>query len=214
MEDGILMLKPLHRVRHEGSLLKVRVQTCTLLGDDYGGVVLQVEQVSHVLGQVQALEAELRAGNITHGLVVLLWQGLLLIMNREECKWFVGSDSEAVLTQRGESHMRHLLDGVVYLVADDGSPPRCCRVEGYLHPDLTSAQAAGLIQTAAVGGYRPVVAESDKRTQELSWDPRAVSARGLEEAILPECTMGVVVQTHLKNRHETITNPKVINSEK
>jgi hypothetical protein len=185
-----------------------------LLGDDYAGVVLQVEQVSHVLGQVRALEAELRAGNITHGLVVLLWQVLLLITNREECKRFVGSNSEAVLKQRGERHMRHLLDGVVYLIADDGSPPRCCGVEGYLHPDLTSAQAMGLIQTAAVGGYRPVVAESDKSTQELSWEPLAVSARGLEEAILAECTMGVVVQTYLKNRHETITNPKVINSEK
>jgi hypothetical protein len=28
-EDGILTLKPLHRVRHEGSLLGVRIQTCT-----------------------------------------------------------------------------------------------------------------------------------------------------------------------------------------
>jgi hypothetical protein len=93
------MLKPLHRVRREGCLLSVHVQTRTLLGDDYAAVVLQVEQVSHVLGQVRALEAELRAGNITHGLVVLLWQGLLLITNREECKRFVGSDSEAVLTQ-------------------------------------------------------------------------------------------------------------------
>jgi hypothetical protein len=70
--------------------------------------------------------------------------------------------------------MRHLLDGVVYLIADDGSPPRCCGVEGYLQPDLTSAQAVGLIQTAAVGGYRPVVAESDEHTRALMGTPGGV----------------------------------------
>jgi hypothetical protein len=46
-------------VQPEGSLLGVRIQTCTLLGDDSAGVVLEVEQVPRVLGQVRALEAEL-----------------------------------------------------------------------------------------------------------------------------------------------------------
>jgi hypothetical protein len=41
-----------------------------------------------------------------------------------------------------------------------------------------------------------------------------VSARGLEEAILVESTVGVVIYVHLKNSHENITNPKVIKSEK
>jgi hypothetical protein len=36
-----------------------------------------------------------------------------------------------------------------------------------------------------------------------------VSARGPEEAILAECTVGVFIQAHLKNSHETSTNPKV-----
>jgi hypothetical protein len=72
----------------------------------------------------------------------------------------------------------------------------------------------GLKGTAAVGGDQLVVAESNERAQELSWEPQAVSARGPEEAILAECTLGVVIQAHLKNSYETITNPKVINSEK
>jgi hypothetical protein len=67
---------------------------------------------------------------------------------------------------------------------------------------------------AAVARDRPIVAKSDESTQELSWEPQAVSARGLEEAILIECTVGVVIHVHLKNSHENITNPKVINSEK
>jgi hypothetical protein len=81
MEDGVLTLKPLHHVRCEGSLLGVRVQTCTLLGDDSAGVVLQVEQVPRVLGQMGEVEAELWATDVTHGLVALLPLGLLLIMN-------------------------------------------------------------------------------------------------------------------------------------
>jgi hypothetical protein len=71
MEDDVLALKPLHRVRCEGSLFGVCIQTRTLLGDDSTGVVLQVEQVPHVLGQVRALEVEMQAGDVTHGEVAL-----------------------------------------------------------------------------------------------------------------------------------------------
>jgi hypothetical protein len=78
--------------------------------------------------------------------MALLPHGLLLIMNREECKQCVGGDGECII----------------------------------------------------------------KHSQE----PRVVLAHGLEEAILVECTVGVVIQAHLKNSHETITNPKVINSER
>jgi hypothetical protein len=52
MEDGILMLKPLHRVLHEGILPDVRIQTHTLLGGDSASVVLLIEQIPYVLGQV------------------------------------------------------------------------------------------------------------------------------------------------------------------
>jgi hypothetical protein len=184
MEDGILTLKPLHHVRCEGSLLSVHIQTCMLLGDDSAGVVLKVEHVPCVLGQVRALEAELQAGDVTHGLVVLQPHGLLLIMNREDCKRCVGGDGEAVLAQRGESHVHHLLDGVVDVVADDGSPEWCHGVKGYLHPDLTRTQAVGLKGMAAVSGNRPFVAEPVESAQELSWEPRAVLAHSPEEAIL------------------------------
>jgi hypothetical protein len=85
-----------------GSLLGVLVQTRTLLGDNSAHVVLKVEQVPHILGQVRALEAELQAGHVTHGVVVLLPQGILLILNWEERKWRVG---EIALTERCESHV-------------------------------------------------------------------------------------------------------------
>jgi hypothetical protein len=122
IEESILMLKPLHCMQREGGLLDVCIQTCTLLGDDSTGVVLQVEQVPHVFGQVRALEAELWAGDVTHDLVALLPHGLHMITYREECKQCVDGDGEAMLTKCSESHMRHLLDGVINVVADDGSP--------------------------------------------------------------------------------------------
>jgi hypothetical protein len=106
MENGVLMLKPLHRVQREGSLLGVYVQTCMLLGDNSARVVLQVEQVRRILGHVRALEAELQAGHVTHMVVVLLPHGLLLIPNQEECKRCVGGVDEIVLTERCESNVR------------------------------------------------------------------------------------------------------------
>jgi hypothetical protein len=109
--------------------------------------------------------------------------------------------------------MRHLLDDVVNPIADDGSPPRCCGVNGYLHPDHMHL-VMGLKGTVAVDGDRPIIVESDESGQELLWEPQAVSARGLEEAILTECTVGVVIQAHLKNSDDTISNLKEINSEK
>jgi hypothetical protein len=71
-----------------------------------------------------------------------------------------------------------------------------------------------LKRTTAVGRGRPVVAESDESAPELSWETRAVPARVLEEAVLAKCTLGVVLHTHLKIKHENITNPKVNNTEK
>jgi hypothetical protein len=65
-----------------------------------------------------------------------------------------------------------------------------------------------------IGRGRPIVAESDESAPELLWEPRVVSACGLEEAVIAECTVGVVLHTHLKIRHENITSPKVNNMEK
>jgi hypothetical protein len=198
MKESVLTLKALHRVWCEGSLLSIRVKMCTLLNDDSIGVVLQVKQVPHVLGQVWALEIELWAGAITHGLAALLPLRLHLIMNQAECKWCVGSDGEAALTQWSEIHMHHLFDSVIHLIANDGSSPWYCRVDGYLHANLAHIQTIGLKGMAAVAGDQPVVAESDESAQKLSWEPRAVPVHGLVEAILAKCTAGVVICVHLK----------------
>jgi hypothetical protein len=90
-EEGGLTLQPLHCVGPKGGLFGVRVQMCTLLDDIFARVVLQVESVPSVLGQVGEVEAELQAGDVTHGLVVLLPLGLILILNWEERKWRVGA---------------------------------------------------------------------------------------------------------------------------
>jgi hypothetical protein len=81
------------------------------------------------------------ASEVTHSLVALLPLGLNLISNREECDRCVSGGGEAALTQLGESHVCHLLDGVVDVPAHDGSLPWCSGVEGYLHQDLTHIQA-------------------------------------------------------------------------
>jgi hypothetical protein len=86
--------------------------------------------------------------------------------------------------------VRHLLDGIVDLTANDSSLPRCRGVKGYLHPDLTHIQAMGLKGMATVDGDRPVVAKSHQSAQELSWKPRVVSARGMKTPVLTEGAVG------------------------
>jgi hypothetical protein len=138
-----------------------------LLDDDPAGVVLQVEQVPRVLGHLCPTDTEVWAGEVTHGLMVLLPLRLLLIVDWEGNYQHVDGGGEAVLTQESESNMCHLLDGVVHLAPNDSSLPWFRRVQGYLHPDLTHIQAMGLKGTAMIDGYRPTVGESDESAQEL-----------------------------------------------
>jgi hypothetical protein len=138
-----------------------------LLDDDPAGVVLQVEQVPHVLGHLCPTDTEVWDGEVTHGLMVLLPLRLLLIVDQKENYQRVGGGGEAVLTQESESNVRHLLDGVVHLAPNDSSLPWFHGVKGYLHPDLTHIQAMGLKRTATIDGYRPIVAELGESAQEL-----------------------------------------------
>jgi hypothetical protein len=72
---------------------------CTLLGDNPASVVLQVEQVPRVLTHLSGTGTEVWAGEVTHGLEVLLPLGLILIQNWEERIRCVGDGGEATLTQ-------------------------------------------------------------------------------------------------------------------
>jgi hypothetical protein len=135
--------------------------------------------------------------------VVLLPQGILLILNRKECKRSAGGVGEVALTEGCESHVHHLLNAIIKVNAYNGYSVRCCRVEQDLHSNLARTQAVSLKRATAVGQDWPVVAELDESTQELSWKPRAVSACGLEETVLARSAVGIVIQTHLKIRHET-----------
>jgi hypothetical protein len=173
-----------------GGVLGVHVQTCTLLDNGPIGVVLQVEQVSQVLGHLYRTGAKVWAGEVTHGLVALLPLGLMLVQNWKERDQRVGGGGEAALTHQSGSHVRHLLDGVVDLAPNDGSLPQRHGAEGYLHPDLTHIQAMSLKGTTTVEGDRPVFAESDECILELSWEPRAVLAHGLKTPVLVEGIVG------------------------
>jgi hypothetical protein len=84
-----------------------------------GGVVLEVEQVLHVLGQRSHPDVEVRALEVGHGLKTLLPHGVLLISNREKRDRQCCSSGEVVLAQGGESHVRHQLNTDVGLAADD-----------------------------------------------------------------------------------------------
>jgi hypothetical protein len=53
--------------------------------------------------------------------VALLPQGLLLILNLKKCKWSVGGVDEVTLTEGCESHVHHLLDTIIEVIAYDGS---------------------------------------------------------------------------------------------
>jgi hypothetical protein len=103
-----------------GGTLLVRHQTRTLLPCCPSSVVLEVEQVLHVLGQRSHSGVEVRALEVGHDIKTLLPYGVLLILNREMCVRQCCSRGEAVLAQGGERHVRHQLNAGVGLTADDG----------------------------------------------------------------------------------------------
>jgi hypothetical protein len=150
---------------------------------------------------------------VAHGLEALLPLGILLVADWNKCDRHVDGGSEAALTQRSEDHVCHLLDGVVNLAAGDGSRPRHHGVEGYLHPDPTHIQAMRLKGAATIEGDRPVVVKAEQCIPTRSWKPRAVLASGTKTSIITKRAVGVIIHVHLRNSHENITNPKVINSE-
>jgi hypothetical protein len=84
VEDSVLMNHPLHHMRCEGDLLYVRIQVCMLLNDDTAGVVLQVEQVPHVLGHLRPTRAELKTCDVAHGLEALSPLRIFLIADQKE----------------------------------------------------------------------------------------------------------------------------------
>jgi hypothetical protein len=63
---------PLNLSCSGGGTLLIRCQTCTLLPGCPGVVVLEVEQVLHVLGQRSHLGMEVRALEVGHDLKTLL----------------------------------------------------------------------------------------------------------------------------------------------
>jgi hypothetical protein len=75
----------------------------TLLDDYHVSVVLQVEQVPHVLSHCSPTGAEVWALEVGHGREALLPLRILLIVDREERDRHDGGGSEAALTQGAES---------------------------------------------------------------------------------------------------------------
>jgi hypothetical protein len=110
-------------MRHSGVLVLVHNLMHTVLDDGPTGVVLQVEQVPHVLGHHSHTGVEMRTLNIRHSLKALLPHKVLLITDREERDRHLGGGGEAALTQGGDGDVCHLLDGIIKLAADDGSHP-------------------------------------------------------------------------------------------
>jgi hypothetical protein len=115
-----LIPQPLNLASGGGGTLLVRRQTCMLLRSYPGGFVLEVEQVLRIPGQQSHPDMEVRALEVKHSLKALLPYGVLLIPNQEKRDRQCCSIGEAVLTQGGESDMRHYLNAGVRLVANDG----------------------------------------------------------------------------------------------
>jgi hypothetical protein len=95
----------------------------TLLDDGPTGVVLQVEQVTHVLAHRSPTGAKVRALEVGQGFKALLPHKVLPITDREKHNRHLGGGGEVALTQEGETDLCHLLDDIVKLAADDGSRP-------------------------------------------------------------------------------------------
>jgi hypothetical protein len=103
--------------------------------------------------------------------VALLPQGILLILNQKECKRSVDSVGEVALAEGFESHVHHLFDAIIEVNANNGSSVQHYGIKWNLHLNLKCTQGVSLKQVTVVGRDRPVIAESDESTQELSWDP-------------------------------------------
>jgi hypothetical protein len=114
------MPQPLNRASGGTDTLLVRHSTRTLLHACPGSVVLKVEQVLRVPGQQSHPNVEVRTLEVGHGLKTLLPYGGLLILNQEKRERQCCSSDEAVLTQEGESHVRHQHNDGVGLTADEG----------------------------------------------------------------------------------------------
>jgi hypothetical protein len=72
------------------------------------------------------------------------------------------SSGVVVLTQGGESDVRHQLNPNVGLAADDRPRPWLHGVEGYHHTDLALVHAVGCGQSAMVDQSVPIVAKMDE----------------------------------------------------
>jgi hypothetical protein len=137
------MPQPLNLSCGGGGTLLIRCQTRMLLSDCLSGVVLEIEQVMCVLGQQSHPDVEVRALDIGHSLKTLLPYEVLLIPNREKHDRQCCSNGEAVLTQGGESYVRHQLNAGVGLSVDDGPRPRLHGIKGYRHADLALVHTMG-----------------------------------------------------------------------
>jgi hypothetical protein len=156
------MPQPLNLMSGGGGTLLVRRQTHTLLYAYPGGVVPKVAHVLHITGQQSHPSVEVRALEVGHNLKALLPYGVLLILNWEKCNRQCCSSGEAVLTQGGESDVRHHLNAGVGLTANDEPRPWLRGVEGYHHTNHTPVQAVGRGQSAMVDQSVPVVALMDE----------------------------------------------------
>jgi hypothetical protein len=156
------MTQPLNLSCGGGSTLLVCHQTRTLLPGCPRGVVLEVEQVLRVHGQRSHPGVEVRALEVRHSLKTLLPYEVLLIPNWEKRDRQCCSSSEVVLTQGGESDVRHQLNAGVGLAADDGPRPWLRGVERYHHADLTLVHVMGRGQSATVDQSVPVIAKTDE----------------------------------------------------
>jgi hypothetical protein len=170
------MPQPLNLSCSGGGTLPVRRQTRTLLPGYPCGVVLEVEQVLHVLGQRNHPGVEVRALEVGHGLKTLLPCRVLLILNQEKCDRQCYSSSEAVLARGGESDVCHQLNFSVGFAVDDGPQPRLHGVEGYHHANLALVHAVGRGQSAMVDRSFPVVAKMAECIVQHSQEPQAMLA--------------------------------------
>jgi hypothetical protein len=124
--------------------------------------VPKVEELLCIPGQRTHPGMEVRALKVRRGLKTLLPYDVLLILNREKHDRQCCSSGEAVLTQGGESHVRHQLNAGVGLAADDLLRPWLHGVEGYRHAYLALVLAMGHGQSAMVDQSVPVIAKMDE----------------------------------------------------
>jgi hypothetical protein len=162
MEKVILALQLCELAWGNDVVLFISGHTQTLLDNNHGSVVLQVEWVLHILGHNSHAGVEVWALRVGYSLKALLPHRVSPIANQKKRDRHRSGVSKATPTQWSEGDLCRLIDGVIKLNTDNGGHPWLFQTERNGHADLTLLHVMSHGHASTVDRNVPVVAEVEE----------------------------------------------------